>query len=380
MQIDERLSKEVPTHLFQFRETVIGPITVQQLMYDIAAFAGLWFLWSQPIPLALRVVLCAFAAVTSLVIIHLKIGDYSLLDLLFLRLRCIATPAETVWIPAAGASLLAASRSKKRSIPPSVQETWIPVRGISGCYLAFSDKPMHKGKAGPVTRFSVVMEAEGRNLGLLSLEERGRVYQENGAYLAGLRFGVQYITRVEPINPDSFEPLVTQTRQVATLGQAPRLAALRNANIAFQRSHLGSSLTTRHFVVLSASRSEEAMRTPDGKPRPAWQAVLFSFGRKREDVGARQVLEQLRIRVQVVSAALGRLDVRPRLLEEEELAQFYGTCLVPGARVTRYASLQEMLAPIAVREHGKRGGSPRAPRQALPAPREATRERVEVKV
>jgi hypothetical protein len=312
-------------------------------------------------------------ALLALVVIHLKIGDYSLLDMVFLRLRVLATPAETVWASPAGTRLLAASTAKKRRIPPSVQETWIPLRGLSGCYLAFADKPMHKGKAGPITRFSVVLEADGRNLGLLSEEERGRIYQENEVYLAGLRFGGQYITRVEPINVHSYAPLVVQEQQLAGLRHAPRLAALRAANIKFQRSRIGSSLSTRHFVVISASKAEEAMRTPDGKPRPGWQVLLASFRRKREDTSTRAVLEQMRIRIQVITEALGRLDIRTRLLQEAELAQFYGMCLAPGALVTRYASLQDMLAPVSVTTNRKKR---KDDRQALPAPK--GRERVEV--
>src|SRR6266852_4012644 len=120
------LSKEVPTHLFQFRETVFGPVTVQQLLYDIAAFAGIWYLWSQSLPLVPRIALCAVLALLALAIIHLTFGGNSLLDLLFLSLRAWTMPRQTIWYPASSATRLSASR--KKGVPPSVQQTWIPLR------------------------------------------------------------------------------------------------------------------------------------------------------------------------------------------------------------------------------------------------------------
>jgi len=354
--VDEHLSKEVPTHLFQFREVVFGSVTVQQLMYDIAAFAGAWFLWSLPLPLPLRIALVAVYVLLALVVIHLKIRGYSVIDLLFLRVRVLATPVRTVWSSAAGGRLLAAARS--RSLPPSVQETWIPLREQGHGYLGFADKPAVKGKPGPTSRFCVVMEVMGRNLQLLPEEDRVRVYQEYEHFLAGLQFPLQFLSNTEPINVYQFAPLLAQERQMRELATtAPQLAKLRAASITFQRTHISTSLRTRHFVVVSASRAEEALRTPEGKPRPGYQ-VLFGYswlwGRRKETSTNDEVLRQLRIRAEVVYKGLARLDLRLLPLDDAELLHFYATCLAPGTLVTRSAALWNELAPFQLGGNGLR--------------------------
>jgi hypothetical protein len=348
--VDDRLSKEIPTHLFQFKETVFGSVTVVQLMYDIAAFAGGWFLWSQHLPLPLRIALVACYAVLALVVIHLKIAGYSVIDLLLLRVRAFATPSETVWAPPAAARLLAATRT--RALPPSVQETWIPLRELGPGYLGFADKPAVKGKPGPTSRYCIVMEVSGRNLQLLPEDERVRVYQEFERFLAGLQFPLQFHTSTEPINVYQYPPLLAQEQQVRALqATAPRLARLRAANLKFQRTRIGNSLRTRHFVVVSAGVAEQALRTPEGKTRPGYQ-VLFGYGRlwgrRKEDSTNEEVLRQLRIRAEVVYKGLARLDLHIEPLAGAELLHFCATCLAPGTLVTRSLALANELAPFQV--------------------------------
>ncbi len=327
------LSKEVPTHLFQFRETVFGPVTVQQLLYDIAAFAGIWYLGSQPLPLVPRILLCGFCALLALVIIHVTFDGNSTLDLLFLYLRAWTMPAQTVWMRGPAAVRLASSRIK--GLPASVQQTWIPLRAVGRGCLGFAES----SKATEVSRYCLVMEeVEGPNLGLLSDEDYVRVHEEYERFLAGLQLPLQYIITTAPIAVHQYEPLSAQKQQIAAL--PPRLAALRQDNLAFHQGKISACLRTRHFVVVPASRDEEALRTPEGKPRPGWQVLAgrgWVWG-KQNSIPAEALLARLHDRAAVVQSGLARLGISLCPLEDAALLHFYATCLAPGAPVTGFSA------------------------------------------
>jgi hypothetical protein len=334
ISVDEQLSVEVPTHLFGFEERIFG-LTITQLLSDTAAGAGIWALWSMPLPLPARIALCVGAALLTILIVHVYIKGHSLVEWGSMYLLYWLAPPKTVWYNAAVPRALLA---KKQAPParPSVQSSWMSLRTIANHCLVFEDGKQKKGKqAAPPSRYSAVLEVSGINFSLLAVQERLRIFNAYKTFLAGLEFPLQTISCNETVDVQSYEPLQLLKQQLEQLQSTPRLAALAQNHLQFLQKRLGTNIVTRHYVVISASPFDEEMKRVDGKSASGF-LMMFRFLARKKGVGfsEEQVLRQLRIRLKVMRDGFRDMGLRTWLLDDEALARFYASSLVPGTVAT----------------------------------------------
>src|SRR6266568_498767 len=124
----------------------------------------------------------------------------------------------------------------------------------------------------------------------------------------------------------------------AGVGIVSITASLQHESIAYQERHLHHCTITRHFVVVSASAREEAARqaigsAPGGALTFLWKLLSRP---KRVEVSREQVLDQLRIRISVVTKILLQLEVRAWLLDDADLLKQFASCLARGAKIPSF--------------------------------------------
>ncbi len=348
------LVKTVPTHLFQFEEKIFG-MSLQQLLTDIGAGVGLLTL-TAGLPLFTRIVVCAVLAVPVLILVHGQVEGQSLLQWLYLYARFLFLPKHTRWQSADARAL---SKSGK---VPAVQTTWIHLDHLSGGIMGYSEPG---GKSTNRGRYWVVLEVEGRNIRYLPEAEQVRIYGHFERFLTGCEFRLQFISSIEQVKPSVYSALIAQREAVPLIqGSTPRLAKLQQASVEFQQRHLQNCTITRHFVVISVSAREEAIRRRTDGARRGLLSTLFRLllPKAEEIVTREQVLDQLRIRTSVVKKLFQQLEVRAWLLDDPDLLRLFASCLALGAEVPAFRAVdmdEAAQAALSLVENGSAKGSGR---------------------
>ncbi len=331
INVEEQLSVEVPTHLFRFEERVMG-MTVTQLMIDTVAGAGVWGLWGASgfLPLWGRIGICVLAVLLIIAVVHVKVGEHSLVEWSSLYILYWLAPPKTIWCSEAMLRVLEAKKQKPPA-HPSVQSSWIRLAAIRESCMIFEEEKPKKGKQAVPSRYSAVVEVTGINFSLLSLPERTRIFAAYKTFLAGLEFPLQIISCNETVDIQAYEPLQLLKQQSAQLQSTPRLAALARNHLQFLQKKLGTNIVTRHYVVISASPIEEEVSRVDGKPSSGFSLMFAFFKRKKqESFSEEHTLRQLRIRLKMVRNGFRDMGLQTRLLDDESLARFYASTLTPG--------------------------------------------------
>jgi hypothetical protein len=331
INVEEQLSVEVPTHLFRFEERVMG-LTINQLLIDTVAGAGVWALWSASavLPIWGRISVCVLAVLLTIAVVHVNVKGHSLVEWCTLYLFYWLAPPKTMWFSEAVPRVLEAKKQKPPA-HPSVQSSWIRLAAIRESCMIFEDEKPKKGKQAVPSRYSAVLEVTGINFSLLALPERTRIFAAYKTFLAGLEFPLQIITCNETVDIQAYEPLQLLKQQSTQLQSTPRLAALARNHLQFLQKKLGTNIVTRHYVVISASPIEEEVKRVDGKAHSDF-ALMFAFlRRKKQDTfSEEQTLRQLRIRLKMVRNGFRDMGLQTRLLDDESLARFYASTLTPG--------------------------------------------------
>jgi hypothetical protein len=286
------LVKEVPGHLFQFEEKIFG---------------------------------------MSLILVHEKVQEQTLLHWLYLYGRQLFIPRHTTW---QSLDELVASGKRPFRLPP-VQMTWIALDSLEGGIAGYSEPG---GIGGARGRYWVVLECVGRNIRYLPEADQVRAFGRFESFLSGLEFQLQFILHTEQVHVANYQPLRAQKQALSKLAQTPRLALLQQASIAYQERHLRNCTITRNFVVVSVSARGEAARqvvgsTPSGALSFLWRLL---WRPKRVEVSREQVLDQLRIRISVVKKILQQLEVRAWLLDDADLLKQFASCLALGAEIPSF--------------------------------------------
>src|SRR5258708_3201709 len=123
------LVQEVPGHLLQFEEKIFG-MHLSQLLIDLGVIFGI-ITYTSALALPARIVVCTLFILPSLVLVHWKVGDYTLSYWLYLLVRMRFLPQETVW--------RRSGKTQQKGELPSVQDCWLQVtemdHGVMG-YVA----------------------------------------------------------------------------------------------------------------------------------------------------------------------------------------------------------------------------------------------------
>ena len=336
---ENTLTREVPTHLFQFKEKVFGFFTIPQLLYDTVAFVGMWYLFNRPLPFGLRIGISVVYAIAVLIVVHIPIKGRPVTEWMFLYLRFAVTPRSTLWRPSEVVTL--SKTEQAGSIPQSVQDTWCPLLSVDDNVMGFAHKKASKGKDREPDRFCTVLEVGGMNLNVISNEERVRIFSGYESFLSGLQFGLQTYSCNEQIDVQTYAPIVAQQQHLARLNKTPKLQSLAQKSLLFQRKKIGTCMATRHFVIVSATVGEMTVQTTDGK-QPSMLAVLLTFAwmRRKTRRHLSDVLQELAIRTEVVQSGLTSLGLSVEVLQDAQLAQYYAASLCPGSLVLPFTQLE----------------------------------------
>jgi Helicase HerA, central domain len=327
------LVKEIPTHLFQFEEKIFG-MTLLQLLSDIAACAIIFTLTSS-FSLAARLTVSLLLLIPALVLVHAKVRGQSLLHWIYLYVRFFMIPRYTTWQSPAETQKQGKRRRRK---PLPVQDAWIQLDTLEGTIMGYSEPEKRKGRARG--RYWVIYEVEGRNIRYLPEHEQVQAFQTFETFLTGLDFRLQFLTHIEQVHPDAFQPLIQQQLRLKQSAQkSPRLAALLRASIGYQRRKLSSCTHTRYFVVVSVSAQEEITRLRDVTgSRQTPLAVLserFLF-KRQQTVTREQILDQLRIRTSRLKKLFQQLEVRAWPLADSDLLKAFASSVALGADIPSF--------------------------------------------
>ncbi len=320
------LLKEVPGHLLQFEEKIFG-MTLTQLLSDLGAGVGIIALTAS-VPLVPRIVVGVFLMIGVLILVHAKVGGYTMLYWLYLIGRCRFLPIQTIF--------RAQGEEVERGEPGPVQESWIQLNtlshGVAGVLTP------RKNRDQPDASYWVVFEVQSlQNVRFLAEAEQVRIYGRFKLFLDGLGFPLKFISLVETADAERDPALVAQHQVLSQLETAPQLQKLQRESLKHQQGSLQHCTTTRHFVVVSASSSELARLRADGTTRsPLLRLLALLRPSKQPVITPEQVKNELQIRVSIVKKALQQLDVQATLLDDAQALQTYASCLALGAHIPSF--------------------------------------------
>ncbi len=320
------LLKEVPGHLLQFEEKIFG-MTLTQLLSDLGAGVGIISLTAS-VPLVPRIVVGVLLMIGVLILVHAKIGGYTMLYCLYLLGRTRFLPTRTMFrVP---------GEEIQKGEPGSVQESWIQLNALDHGAAGMLTKRQKRDY--PDANYWVVFEVVSlQNVRFLAEAEQVRIYGRFKLFLDGLGFPLKFISLVETADAERDPALVAQRQVVAELSATPQLQRLQKESLKHQQGSLQHCTTTRHFVVVSASTSELARLRADGTARsPLLRLLELLRPSKQPVVTPAQVKSELSIRVSIVKKALQQLDVQATLLDDAASLQAYASCLALGTHVPSF--------------------------------------------
>ncbi|HEU5376923.1 MAG TPA: hypothetical protein VFV38_15915, partial [Ktedonobacteraceae bacterium] len=302
-------------------------MTLTQLLSDLGAGVGIIALTAS-VPLVPRIVVGVLLMIGVLILVHAKIGGYTMLYCLYLLGRTRFLPIQTVF--------RAPSEEIPKGEPGPVQESWIGLnaldRGAAGVLTP------RKKRDYPDANYWVVFEVVSlQNVRFLAEAEQVRIYGRFKLFLDGLGFPLKFISLVETADAERDPALVAQRQVLSELTATPQFQRLQKESLKHQQGSLQHCTTTRHFVVVSASTSELVRLRADGTARSPLLR-LFELLRlsKQPVVTPSQVKNELSIRVSIVKKALQQLDVHARLLNDSQALQAYASCLALGTHIPSF--------------------------------------------
>lgn len=315
------LRKQVPGHLLQFEEKIFG-MSLTQLLSDLGAAVSIIALTAS-VPLVPRIVVGGMLMAVVLLLVHGKIGGYTMLFWLYLLGRSRFLPAQTIF--------RSQGEQIKKGEPGPVQENWIQFndleQGTAGVITA------RKNRSEPDANYWVVFEVESlQNVRFLAEAEQVRIYERFKLFLDGLGFPLKLLSLVETADADRDPAIIAQRQALSELAATPHLQHLQQASLQHQQRSLRQCTITKHFVVVSASTSELVRLRADGTARsPLFRLFALLFRQKQPVITCEQVKNELRIRISLVKKALLQLDVHATLLDDAAVLQAYASFLAPGA-------------------------------------------------
>jgi hypothetical protein len=326
MHEHDPLRKEVPGHLLQFEEKIFG-MSLMQFLSDLGAAVGIIALTTS-VPLMPRIVIGVFLMLGTLILVHGKLGGYTLLYWLYLLGRFRLLPTQTIFRPQ-GTEI-------KKGESGSVQENWIRLDEMD--HGRASVLTVRKGHAVPDMTCWAVFEVESlQNVRFLAEAEQARIYGRFKLFLDGLSFPLKFISLVETADAERDQALIAQRQALSELAATPHLQTLQQESLRHQQGVFQYCTTTRHFVVVSASTGELTRQRADGTVRsPLLQLLELLSLKKQPAITREQVEHELSIRVSLVKKAFQQLDVRATLLDDAAALQAYASCLALGAHLPSF--------------------------------------------
>jgi len=306
--------------LLQFEEKIFG-MSLTQLLSDLGAGVSI-LAFTASMPLVPRIALSAFLMIGVLILVHARIGGYTMLSWLFLVGRSRFLPAQTVFRQE--------GTTMTRGEPGPVQENWIELNaldhGVAGVIT-----PRKNHDEPDATYWAVFGVSSLQQVRFLAEAEQARIYGRFKLFLDGLGFPVKFLSLVEPADPERDPALARQRESVEALKDLPHLQTLQRASLLHQQGSLKHCTTIRHLLVVSASTGEVArLRTHGGAQSPWLRLIRRLLPNTRPQVSREQVRNELRIRVSIMKKALAHLDVQATLLEDAAMLRAYVSCLALG--------------------------------------------------
>ncbi|HLG78657.1 MAG TPA: hypothetical protein VKX46_19750, partial [Ktedonobacteraceae bacterium] len=142
------LLKEVPGHLLQFEEKIFG-MTLTQLLSDLGAGVGIIALTAS-VPLVPRIVVGVLLMIGVLILVHAKVGGYTMLYWLYLIGRSRFLPIQTIF--------RAQGEEIQKGEPGPVQESWIQLNTLD--HGAAGVLTPRKNREQPDASYWVVFEVQ----------------------------------------------------------------------------------------------------------------------------------------------------------------------------------------------------------------------------
>jgi hypothetical protein len=364
------LHKAVPTHLFSFEERIFG-MTLPQLLSDLGGGLTIAAL-TAGLPLLPRLIIGASAAIVVLLLVHKRVAGYSLLAWLFLLVRFAAIPKETIF--------RSVNDEPKRGEKRGVQETWVPLSTLSHGVLGH--RVQRKKQEVPDVSLWVAFHVENsQNVRSLAEADQVRFYSRINTFLDGLDFPVKFLSHVENCDPEHDPVLRREARMADALEALPELQRLQKASLAAGRRACATATKPQHYIIVWATHRDVVETRMEGASRSPL-AALFALllARRGRPVTSEEVMDQLRIRVSIVTKALSSLDVRARLLDDAGILRAYACALALGAHVPSYevetVDEEVMAGPreeVSAGKTGGAGGGSAHEERAFPRPGEAGR-------
>ncbi|HEY7414094.1 MAG TPA: DUF87 domain-containing protein, partial [Ktedonobacteraceae bacterium] len=302
-------------------------MSLTQFLSDLVTAVGIIALTAS-MPLIPRIVTGVFLMIGTLILVHGKLGGYTLLYWLYLFVRFRFLPTRTIFRPQ-GTEI-------KKGEPGEVQENWIRLDEMD--HGRASVLTVRKGRAAPDVTCWVVFEVESlQNVRFLAEAEQARIYGRFKLFLDGLGFPLKFISLVETADMERNQALIAQRQALSKLTATPHLQKLQYESLRHQQGVFQNCTTTRHFIVVSASTGELARQRADGiVSSPLLQILERLSPKKQSAITREQVAHELSIRVSLVKKALQQLDVRATLLDDAAALQTYASCLALGARLPSF--------------------------------------------
>ncbi len=320
------LIKVVPGHLLQFEEKIFG-MSLTQLLSDLGAAFGIVAVTTS-VPLVPRIVVGMFTMIVILILVHGKVGGYTMLSWLFLIGRSRFLPTQTVW------------RSQGTQIPKgesgSVQDCWIQLHELDHGVADVITPRKHWDE--PEATYWVIFEVKSlQQVRFLAEAEQVRIYGRFKQFLDGLGFPLKFISLVETADPERDPAYVAQHQMHWQLAATPQLQRLQRESLQYQQGSLPYCTTTRHLMVVSASSSELARRRSDEASRsPLRRLFELVVPKKAPEITREHVKNELRIRVSIIKKALQHLDVHATLLDDVAALQATASCLALGTHLPSF--------------------------------------------
>ena len=320
------LTKVVPGHLLQFEEKIFG-MSLTQLLSDLGAVFGIIAVTTS-VPLVPRIVVSMLTTMVALILVHGKVGDYTMLSWLFLIGRSRFLPTQTIWRPQ-GTQI-------PKGEPGSVQDYWIQFHELD--HGAAGVITSHKNRDEPEATYWVIFEVKSlQQVHFLAEAEQVRIYGRFKLFLDGLGFPLKFISLVETADPERDPAHVAQRQMHWQLAATPQLQKLQQESLQYQQGSLSYWTTTRHLMVVSASTSELVRRHSDGASRsPLRRLFELVVPKKAPEITREHVKNELRIRVSIVKKALQHLDVHATLLDDVAALQATASCLALGTHLPSF--------------------------------------------
>jgi hypothetical protein len=189
-----------------------------------------------------------------------------------------------------------------------------------------------------------VLEVGGVNVGLQAAGEQEALLASYAAVLNSLRFPVQILVRVVPID---LAPALDDVEHRARHLLGEPLATLAHDHVAFlRRLARQRTLLERHFYLVVPA---------DAEPAPGRRS--WSFGRRPSPPAGLATRQQLVSRCSEVVRQLGRCGLTARPLGDAELLQLFYACWCPElARTQRLRRARDIDLPVIQRQQREGNG------------------------